>query len=530
MSRKIALCLLVVMLLAAVCNFVYWTDQKSGYHCDEIYSHGLSNKDFHYEIYDGDNIRWNTPEDIDSYLSVPHDGRFDYVNVYKNQMSDVHPPLFYIIMHSVGSLFPGTYSVYITAVPNILFTLGTCIFLYLIVMELTKKRSMSLLAVACFAFSVNAVNMVMYMRMYAQLAFFTTVALYLHMRIINSDYKLTPKMMVALFATVFLGTYTHYYFLIFIFAVVLYAVIAMLQNKRTGVLYKYLAVMGITAAIYAAVWPSVFKHLFFTPRGGQAFDNAVNSSLWNNMCLYLNVLVKGCGNLFIWLFIIAAGVCVIGAVRDKKMLREKYRSLYMLPFASVIYFLLIVKVAPFQMDRYISPVFPVFMVLLVYLMCHAMKLVFERFASWQRAVPVVMTCFAVAGLVTNTYGVLCKAEASHREENYLFLIPDDVAAVQETYKGKKCVMVHTEEWQFLRNLPDYKVFEETAFVKPDEIERLKETNRLADEQEFIVYINSEMNTDYVANMVKEAMDFDGAQLLTNSEARNRADIYRVYKK
>ena len=113
MNRRWAAALFVLIFILASVNFVFWAEQREGYHCDELWSHGLANSTFHYEVFDESGaIKWNTAADYDAYMTVAKDGRFDYLGVYYNQMTDVHPPLFYAIMHTAASFFPGSASIY----------------------------------------------------------------------------------------------------------------------------------------------------------------------------------------------------------------------------------------------------------------------------------------------------------------------------------------------------------------------------------------------------------------------------------
>ena len=115
--------------------------------------------------------------------------------------------------------------------------------------------------------------------MYAILTFFTTAAMYLHLKLLESGYRMTKKKAIALAAIVFLGAFTQYYFFIFMAGLGIWTVSGMLKQKKWGNLLQYLSVIAVTAAVYVAVWPHVFRHLFASGRGEEAFSNMANSSL-----------------------------------------------------------------------------------------------------------------------------------------------------------------------------------------------------------------------------------------------------------
>lgn len=85
---------------------------KTDLFMDEVYSYGLSN-----HVYTGEGparmeplegITYSPAEDAYlEYLVVHEEDRFNYKNVWKNQSNDVHPPFYYVLLHTLCSLFAG---------------------------------------------------------------------------------------------------------------------------------------------------------------------------------------------------------------------------------------------------------------------------------------------------------------------------------------------------------------------------------------------------------------------------------------
>ena len=65
---------------------------------------------------------------------------FDFFSVYWGTAKDVHPPLFYFVVHIVSILFWGHFSKYIIFLENLAFFLGTCILLRKIFIKLNRKN------------------------------------------------------------------------------------------------------------------------------------------------------------------------------------------------------------------------------------------------------------------------------------------------------------------------------------------------------------------------------------------------------
>ncbi len=99
---------------------VYLGMNKINYHYDERLTFGLANNTMggvkieNGKVYHGFSL-------YNDYLSVRNTERFDYKGVWKNQAKDVHPPFYYVIIHTICSFFPEQYSKWFGIIPNIIF-------------------------------------------------------------------------------------------------------------------------------------------------------------------------------------------------------------------------------------------------------------------------------------------------------------------------------------------------------------------------------------------------------------------------
>lgn len=535
MTRKMSVWTLIVILLLSACNFIYWGGVKNGFHCDEIYSYGLSNykEDYHYTVYDenGD-VKWNTPEDIDRYLTVPKGGEYDYKTVMYNQKNDVHPPLFYMVIHTISSWFPGSYSKYIGIIPNLLFMLASGVLVYLIAMEIFKKRWISLATVVTYLFSVNAVNMVIYVRMYSMLTFFSLLGIYLNIRFIKNGYKMSVKLAISLFITIFLGAFTQYYFLIFIAGVSFFTGASMLFTKKFKKLLHYLAVVGVTAVTYLLVWPTALTHIFNSGRGEEAFANASNSSLVINMTNYLNVVRDALGWVLLGVFILTFLICTYFAIKEETIDFRRlgdYSPFFIVVFSMIFYFVLIAKVAPYQTDRYIAPIFPLFIIVVSYFLYHAVNFLCKQFGKSKKILPIFVVSILVIGTVYAEAMHLVRFEASPGGQNYLYRMKDEYKKFLEDEKGKDCIMVNAHEAHFLFNLQDYKNFENILFINQDDLDKIEDTSLIDGDNEVIVYVNDALDCDKLCKELVEKLEFDGYKYILSSNDRNWSAVYKLYR-
>lgn len=177
---------LAIAIIAMCFVMIFFVNQKEGFHCDEIFSYGSANsayenifwsyrdktpmhKFLEAKIFQDGNLFtwverikyyfvdhkdekdayisekmseekmiWRTREEAQDYMEAKNN-RFNYASVYYNQIQDVHPPLFYMLVHTVSSIFNNTFSKYIIFFINLPFFIGTCILIWKILNLIRKK-------------------------------------------------------------------------------------------------------------------------------------------------------------------------------------------------------------------------------------------------------------------------------------------------------------------------------------------------------------------------------------------------------
>ncbi len=127
-SKPVIIDILIYLLFAVA--IIICLNGKENFHIDEIFSYGLSNYTHGiYPVFEDGVVYEPASEVLDDYVTVSSDSRFNYPNVFKNQADDVHPPLYYIILHTICSLFPGRFSIWYAGIINIVFSMVMLFFL-----------------------------------------------------------------------------------------------------------------------------------------------------------------------------------------------------------------------------------------------------------------------------------------------------------------------------------------------------------------------------------------------------------------
>lgn len=128
------LCLLTICYTLILCVvYIHFGHTKIGYDGDEVFSYMSSNSEVNYkELTALQDNSWYPSEYFHDALSVKEGYRFHYEIPVRNQATDVHPPFYYILLHTICSFFPGQFSMWYGIALNIILTLLSLFVLFLL--------------------------------------------------------------------------------------------------------------------------------------------------------------------------------------------------------------------------------------------------------------------------------------------------------------------------------------------------------------------------------------------------------------
>ncbi len=402
----------ILAVFLSIIVMFYYVDKKQGYHEDEMFSYGSSNykydnvyRNYGYaqgnmdilykEVIGSHDVNklitflkdkpnnnypefsknevlfkevptWKSNRDAHDYLTIGKGDVFNYRSVYINQAFDVHPPLFYFLMHLVSSIFYGKFTKYIGFTLNIIFFLGTLYFLDKICKRMGKK-DISAPTILLYGLSMGSISTVNFHRMYMMLTFFSIWYFYLTVDLIKNNYVIKKKWPWIL--CILGGFLTQYYFCIYIVLVFILNAIYLIRKKEYKNLGKYLLVHVIPAIIGIAFYPVSIYQIFFSYRGFGAEDTG--RSILTNLKYYSDAILK----MFNLEKIIILLVCFLflgmgyyygqnKKFKDQKILLNLFIPMF-------IYIVIVAKIAPFlgenYTSRYIMLLFPLFALLMMYL-------------------------------------------------------------------------------------------------------------------------------------------------------------------
>lgn len=395
----IVLALVLVLAVQAV-MMGYFGHKKAGYHLDEVYTYELSNyPETFFSWTKGVMDTWVDGSFFQEGMSVDGLGDLDYSIPYHNQEDDVHPPLYYFVIHTVSALFHGEVSKWIGILPNMFFCLLTTVFLYLVAARLFPNRGLALLAAAMWAWSIGAMSTAVFIRMYAQLTCIAMALVLVHWKALEDVQrgKLRKRTAALLFVVTLLGILTQYYFLVFCFFLCGIFFFYLCGTRRWKLLGIYTVLEGGAVLAAVAIFPKMLFHIFGGYRGKEAFGNVsakegaleglkkvasfISRQLFNGWlkeCILLVVAVVVVYFLVkhvLHLRLLAKGEKVGLSVEMDVHMDRKLRlnishldvAVTLLGVVAVGYWGMVGKVAPYKTDRYFFCIYPLIVLCMVYL-------------------------------------------------------------------------------------------------------------------------------------------------------------------
>ena len=260
---------------------IYFCIQKSGFHADEYYSY------YSTELTKGLNVPengWMQHDDYYDEFRVLKGEGFRYGLVKQIQSWDVHPPMYYWVLHTVCSMFPGTFTKWTGLGINLIFH-GILLWLImyltqLLLMAIDNRGStgskqeicgddgkssnsstvpiekktdgdngsgsticnsvrgyLPVIVMAVWGLSPESISEVVFIRMYAMLTMLILLTLIFHVKQMmrpQTDRLPIKEFVIPVAALTYVGFMTHYYYVVFLFFIALFFWICRIRELRSS--------------------------------------------------------------------------------------------------------------------------------------------------------------------------------------------------------------------------------------------------------------------------------------------------------
>ena len=553
---------IIILTIIILCGLMFFfINQKQGFHEDEIFSYGSSNykydnvfrwfgyaeanQDILYnQVLQGNFIKkidnlvkfikdpnqfpkneilaqeiptFRTKDDALNYLAIQQEDIFNYFSVYYNQSRDVHPPLFYFLVHFTSTLFYNQFSKYIIFALNLLFFIGTLITIKKIMDKLNHKE-LTIPTMILYGASMGAISTVMFQRMYMMLTFFSILYLYYIIKFIKDDFKIKDKFFFVL--TIICGFLTQYYFCIYIVLIFLILAIYLLINKQFKKCWNFFKPHILAAIIGILFYPFCIEDIFFSYRGIGSTDNKTKTFL-ENLQYYGEQIINlfSLQNIFIFLIIILIIVLIYKIIKKQlpKIQKQDKLNLIVIILPIIIFIVIVSKIAPFlgenYTSRYIMLLFPIIAIASFYII----SFIFNNKKTLFIITLVVSLCLSINGLINST-------------PVYLYKDYDKVMELAQENADKYFVYVFDNYFTHLNSMPEFATYKESLILNKNIHDfKLLDNEKLNNENEFILCIKNWLNKEEILNLVLENSGYNDYEVLLELNSDVESTYYRITK-
>jgi hypothetical protein len=378
MNKKISTVIYILLALAGIITALYFGSAKKGFYIDEYYTYTLANGDDLLGIA-VKNEGWSSTDGIVSQLIPDESVRFDLGRVYSRAAQNVHPPLYYYLIHISSSLHTQDFTKWTGLLVNLLLWI-ICLFPARgISREISGgNETLALISFGAYCISPAILSGLMLIRMYVPFHLFTMLYAWLLLRDMKESRIRVGGFLLPVFITGFLGFMTQYYFVIIMFFMTFFYMAFLVTDALRGGRQSRLslirpAAFGLTALLSLVAsyfyWPVSIFHIFKGYRGKASFGALSKAAdLLDRLKLFFGNLNENMfgGLIIIPVIALAAGVFFLVKKGRGGLFEVRERGFLVLALSSACYFLVVAKIglkAAYASGRYEYPVYGLFIIL-----------------------------------------------------------------------------------------------------------------------------------------------------------------------
>lgn len=458
---------------------------------------------------------WITAEAFEDYITVDGRDAFNYLSVYFNVKDDNHPPLHFMLLHTMSSFFRRCAEPFVGCVINMAAVAGILILLMWLGNQLAnafgreeQARAAGIFAALCYGLSTGAMATTLLVRMYALLTFFCVALFAIHVKKWSEGgFGQHNKVLIAV--TV-LGFLTQYFFLFYCLILAAVTGALLFWKKRRKELYVYVRSMVTAAVTGVVLFPFSISDVFSSGRGVEALDNLSEGlhGFGSRLAAFAGILSgRTFGEVLLLALLLSGIVTLLWKISLRKKAKRAIKSgecgslLFLLLFPAAGYFLLAARMSPYLVDRYLMPVFPFVALagalLIIWLVAAAVK-------ESGRMVTVPVVCMIV---VLWQAGGLVRYDGS-----YLYTGYGLQRAMAEENAQYPCICVY-DGVGYYENLLEFTSYEKTLLVTTEELADRKDTESVTSLEHVVLLLKANVDAERVLDIMEEKYGFFAEEYL-----------------
>lgn len=417
-------------------------------------------------------------------------------DVWKNQTNDVHPPLYYLILHIVCSYNIGKFSVWYAAVINMIFALLTLHTLRKLIYLFVADSMIVDMGSILFALSMGILQNVSFLRMYVMAMFWVTCTAWLFVKALNE--KFAGKLWIQMGLIAVTGALTHYYCIIYLCATCLVFGICLLIEKRWKDIAMFAVCMAVAGTVSVAIFPAMLTYMFSGYRGIETMDNLTQGTwleYWERLKSFYGFIntqmfgkIGGSSIVFTilvfgFLIVLRKECNILVTAYDRKNLMKWLIT----GIPDIIYFLFVAKSAVYVSDRYL---FPIYAVVFCLFWCMMSRL-------WKRLIEIkyvyVIMCLIGTIFIVNGF--------TNAGWNYLYRSSSELLNRTKNYSDMNCICVYDVKWKEQPAFYELKNYESVTFISQEHIDDILQYHNLL-EDGFMLNIMGK-DEEQIVNMIRK---------------------------
>ncbi len=351
-----------------------------------------------------------------------------------------------------------------------------------------------------FGFSVGGINIAVYIRMYMMMTFW--VMLFAYLMIVYKKYPHKWYIYPAIFATVFAGTMTQYYFLIVaFFLTALYLFMLLFEKKLKACVCFGMAVLaGVLAGM--AYFPAVIRTVFPGSNTNEMVGRLTDGTklaigkMFEYIQLCSKELFMGKYVLYI-LVVLAISLLLFVLIKRRESVFESALFLSIFGATILCYLFVVSKLEPVTI-RYVYCIYP----LIVLSVVGAILIAAYDIEKLEKIFVALGIFYAVSGVFYAQQG------------NVDFIYPTYQRAIEEisnTYAEVPAVYVTTGNYLVIHNIPFLAQHNRSLPITIEQSDNLK--SRLGDIDELLVYVDVGYYQNNVPEKIAEEMKLENIKFL-----------------
>lgn len=448
---------------------------------------------------------WITKQQFQEYLTVNEKDCFNYLSVYFNVKDDNHPPLHFMVLHTVSSIFKGQVNPYIGCCINLACVLAMMVLLMVIGRDImricgqeNKGRMVGLWTAGLYGLSAGAVSTTLLIRMYGMLSLFCVALLFIHIRKLYSvSLKSTnfETRNIGLILVTLLGFWTQYFFLFYCLILATVTAGILWKQARKREMFCYIRSMVLAGVIGIAVYPFAIGDVLSSERGVEALGNLSSGFAGYGLRLraFGRILAERVGFGCVIVFVVVMIVGFLMGLRKGDNGRVKGALLWVLVLPVLGYFLLAARMSPHLVDRYIMPIFPMVSLLLVV------------------GVGLFVNQTWILGMTIATF-ITAVANPIRYQNDYLYRSYSEQISFSENYADTACICIG-EGVTYYENLLEFMNYEKTLILTPAEFYQRKDKESIRELPQVVVILKEGQDANSVTRELKTVYGFKRAQVL-----------------